>query len=153
MATEAMVSVGTDGRISGATAGDAETLADLAGGTYRCVLTTPRGRSPSQLGLWWALCTMIADNHPADLTKENVSDTLKIECGHARVWKDATGLFRRSPKSIAFNAMPPDAFSALLDRALSKSDDLFGEGLTDAVRAELARMGAGSANDDRAEAA
>jgi hypothetical protein len=153
MATEAMVTVGPDGRISGATASDAETLADLAGGTYRCVLTTPRGRSLGQLGLWWAMCGLIADNHPADLTKENVSDTLKIECGHARVWQDSTGLYRRSPKSIAFNAMPPDAFSALLDRALAKSDDLFGEGLTDAVRGELASMGATTANDDRAEAA
>lgn len=149
MATEAMVSVGTDGRISGATASDAETLADLAGGTYRCVLTTPANRSPSPHRLWFAMCQMIAENHASDVSKDNVSDVLKIECGHARVWKDATGLFRRSPKSIAFNAMPPDAFSALLDRALSKSDDLFGEGLTDAVRAELAKMGAAPANDDR----
>jgi hypothetical protein len=152
MATEAMVTVGEDGRISGATASDAETLADLAGGTYRAVLTVPRGRSLDQLGLWWAMCGLISDNHPADLTKENVSDTLKIECGHAHVWQDAAGFYRRSPKSIAFNKLDGASFSRLLDRALAKAADLFGAGLSDAVRTELTRMGM-AANDDERKAA
>lgn len=141
MAVEVMVSVDEQGRVSGATASDAEALAGLAGATYRAVLTQPRGRSISALGLWWKLCSMIAENHPAELTKENVSDTLKIECGHAHVWKDATGLFRRSPKSIAFNAMPGEAFSRLIDLALAKAGPLFGDDLTAAVAAELASMG------------
>ena len=141
MATEALVTVGPDGRISGATSSDAETLSDLAGGTYRCVLTVPRGRSLDALGFWWAMCSMIADNHPADLTKDNVSDTLKIECGHAHVWQDAAGNYRRSPKSIAFNKLDGASFSRLLDRALGKACDLFGPDLTAAVAAELVSMG------------
>lgn len=142
MATEAMVKIDEQGRACGVTASDAEALSALAGATYRAVLTQPRGRSLSQLNLWWAMCGLIADNHPADLTKDNVSDTLKIECGHAHVWKDATGLFRRSPKSIAFNAMTTDAFSELLDRALLKAGDLFGADLTLAVIREMESMGA-----------
>lgn len=142
MATEAMVTFDAEGRPSGATSSDAETLASLAGATYRAVFTQPRGRSLSQLGLWFSMCGLIANNHPADLTKDNVSDTLKIECGHATVWKDATGLYRRSPKSIAFNAMPADAFSQLLDRALMKAGPLFGDDLTLAVIRELESMGA-----------
>lgn len=142
MATEVMVRIDEQGRAQGVTASDAEALSSLAGATYRAVLTQPRGRSLSQLGLWWAMCGLIADNHPADLTKHNVSDTLKIECGHAHVWKDTTGLFRRSPKSIAFNALTADAFSKLLDLALTKAGPLFGNDLTLAVIRELESMGA-----------
>lgn len=142
MATEVMLTISQGGNPFGATASDAETLASLAGSTYRAVLTQPRGRSLSQMGLWWAMCGLIADNHPADLTKENVSDTLKIECGHANVWQDCTGLYRRSPKSIAFNAMSGEDFSKLLDLALVKAGPLFGDDLTAAVIAELEKMGA-----------
>lgn len=142
MATEAMVKIDEQGRACGVTASDAEALSALAGATYRAVLTTPNGRSLSQLRLWFAMCGLIADNHPAGLTKDNVSDTLKIECGHAHVWKDATGLFRRSPKSIAFNALSAEAFSELLDRALFKAGELFGDDLTLAVITELQTMGA-----------
>jgi hypothetical protein len=142
MATEAMVTIDAQGRPAGATASDAETLATLAGATYRAVFTTPNARSLSQLRLWFAMCGLIADNHPADLTKDNVSDTLKIECGHATVWQDAAGFYRRSPKSIAFNALPADDFSRLLNMALVKAGGLFGDDLSDAVRGELESMGA-----------
>lgn len=142
MATEAMVTIDNQGRAVGATASDAEALCALAGSTFRAVLTTPRGRSLGQLGLWWAMCGLISDNHPADLTKDNVSDVLKIECGHAHVWKDHAGQFRRSPKSIAFNAMSAAEFSLLLDVALAKAAVLFGDDLTQAVAGELMSMGA-----------
>lgn len=144
MATEVLLSIDAAGRPSGATAADAETLASLAGGSYRAVLTSPRGRSLTQLGLFWTLCGMIADNFPGDLAKENVADVLKIECGHASVWKDAEGQFRRSPKSIAFNAMSSDDFGRFLDLALTKARLLFGAGLTDAVVAELDLMAGGA---------
>lgn len=130
------------GRLVGRTAHDAEVLAELEGGTYRAVLTIPRGRSLSQLNLWWAMCGLIAENYGDDLTKDEVSDVLKIECGHCRVWKDAQGLYRRSPKSIAFNALAAPDFSALLDKAFGKAAELFGAGLSEAVRAELDAMAA-----------
>lgn len=140
MATEAMVTVDDQGRVSGATASDAEVLAELAGSTYRAVLTTPKGRSLDQLGLWWSFCGLIAENYGGDtLTKDNVSDALKIECGHATVWQDHTGLFRRSPKSIAFNKLDGPEFSALLDRAFAKAGEMFGHELAEAVQAEIER--------------
>lgn len=142
MASEVMLTVGEGGKVSGATASDAELLSSLAGATYRAVLTQPRGRSLSQLALFWAMCGMIADNHPADLSKDEVSDVLKIECGHVRVWQDAKGIYRRSPKSIAFNAMSPADFRLFLDLALIKAAELFGADLTEAVRRELETMGA-----------
>jgi hypothetical protein len=155
MATEAMVTFDAQGRPAGATASDAETLATLAGATYRAVFTTPNARSLSQLRLWFAMCGLIADNHPADLTKDNVSDTLKIECGHATVWQDAAGFYRRSPKSIAFNALSAEDFSRLLDMALVRAGGLFGEDMSEAVRGELQAMGAPGLRDaanDEAEA-
>jgi hypothetical protein len=113
MATEVMIRV-SGGRLSPLTAADDELLGDLEGGDYRAVLTQPKGqRSLSQLGLWWKLCEIIADNFAGeDLDKESVSDVLKIECGHAKVWRDGKGSYRRSPKSIAFNKMPPELFGS-----------------------------------------
>lgn len=141
MPSEALVRIEDDGRIVGANASEAETLSEMAGGIYRAVFTTPRGRSLNQNGLYWAMCTLIAENYPGDLTKENVSDAIKIECGHAYVWKSASGEFRRSPKSIAFNKMPADEFGKFLDKALFKAGELFGEGLAEAARRELESMG------------
>lgn len=141
MATEAMVTVDDQGRISGATAADAEVLAELAGSTYRAVLTTPKGRSLDQLGLWWSFCQMIAENYGGDsFKKRNVSDALLIECGHATVWQDHTGLFRRSPRSIAFNNMDGPEFSAVLDEAFAKAGPMFGHELVEAVIEKIERL-------------
>lgn len=141
MATEVMIRVDEQGRASGVTASDAETLASLAGATYRAVLTQPRGRSLSQLNLWWAVCQLIADNHPGDLSKRNVSDTLLINCGHAKVWETG-GIYYRAADSIAFTAMSSEDFSKLLDLALMKAGPLFGDDLALGVVRELESMGA-----------
>lgn len=143
MASEALITIDAIGRVSGATAADAEVLSSLAGGTYRAVLTTPAGRSLSQLKMWWAMCTLIADNYGEDITKQDVSDVLLIECGHRTSWKQADGTFRRSPKSIAFNNLSGEAFGKLVDQAFDHTARIFGAGLTRAVRGELARMAAG----------
>jgi len=130
------------GKLAGKTAADAEVLDGLDGSTFRAVLTEPSNRSMSQLRLWWAVCGMIADNYPGDLTAEQVSDVLKVESGHANVWKDASGIWRRTPKSIAFNKLPQDKFSALMDLMLGRASELFGIGLAEAARAELNRIAA-----------
>lgn len=142
MAVEVMLTIDKSGRPAGATASDAETLAAHGGTTFRAVLTVPGKRSLSQTGLYFAMCDLIADNHPAGLTKENVDQTLRIECGHANVWKDVTGFYRRSPKSIAFNALSREDFTRFLDLALLKAGELFGPDLAAAARAELERIGA-----------
>jgi len=141
MSHEVMV-VCAGSKLTGKTAADAEVLDGLDGGTFRCVLTEPSSRSVSAIRLWWSVCGMIADNYPGDLTREAVSDVLKIQCGHMTLWKDAAGAYRRSPKSIAFNKMPQADFSALIDKALGAASELFGPGLAEAARAELARIAA-----------
>jgi hypothetical protein len=131
------------GHLVGKTPADAEAICELDGGVFRAVLTVPAGRSPSQMRLWWAVCGMIADNFDSYiLTAENVSDILKLECGHCVVWRDAAGAYRRSPKSIAFNKLDQAAFTALLDTMLGKASELFGAGLADAARDELTRIAA-----------
>ena len=130
------------GKLAGKTSVDAEALDALEGTTFRAVLTEPSSRSMSALKLWWAICGMIADNYPGDLSAEQVSDVLKIESGHANVWRDARGSWRRTPRSIAFNKLSQEKFSALLDVAFGKASELFGIGLAEAARAELNRIAA-----------
>jgi hypothetical protein len=154
MAAELMLTIDANGKPSGATAGDAEVLASLAGSTYRAVLTQPRGRSLSQLGLYFAMCGKIADNHPGGFSKDDVDRVLRMECGHTRAFQAANGLYYRVPKSIAFNATPAEAFTRFLDLALIKAGELFGADLALAVRRELEAMGApdlSPANDHTAE--
>lgn len=147
MATEAMLTIDAQGRISGATASDAEALAELAGGTYRAVLTSPRGRSLSQLALFQVMCGIIAANHPGGFTKDEVVQALKIECGHARPMKLGNGIYVRVAKSIAFNAMTAEAFTKFFDLALLKAAELFGADLTEAALAELERIAAPDLRD------
>jgi hypothetical protein len=136
---EALVEI-RGGKATGRTAADAELLAELEGGTYRAVLTQPKSRSLSQLNLFWKVCEMLAENYPGDLSKDEVAHVLKIETGHCRAVRLDDGTFARFAKSIAFNAMSPDAFSAWLDRAFDVAAQKFGPALSDAVRGELDRM-------------
>jgi hypothetical protein len=133
---EALVEI-RGGKATGRTAADAEVLAELEGGTYRAVLTQPKGRSLSQLNLFWKVCEMLAENYPGDLHKDEVAHILKIETGHSRAMRLQDGTYVRLPRSIAFNAMSPEAFSAWLDRAFDAAAQKFGPALADAVRGEL----------------
>lgn len=142
MATECMVTIDEQGRASGVTASDAEDMAAMAGGTFRAVFTTPKGRSLSQTALYFVMCTIIAENYPGDLTKDAVDHILRIECGHYTVTKLCTDTYVRSAKSIKFNKMPPDAFARHLDQSLAKVAVLFGPGLAAAAAEELARLAA-----------
>jgi len=130
------------GRISGKTAADAHTLAEMSGGTYTARFTTPRGRSLSQLNLFWAMCGLIAENLDADppVTKDQVAWVLKVEAGHANPVRFMDGTYRMFPRSIAFNAMSQEAFSGVMDRMFTAAAIKFGPALAHAARAELAKM-------------
>ena len=143
MSTEIIVTA-EHGHLVGKTSADAEALCELDGQTLRAVLTVPAGRSLSQLNLWWAVCSMIADNYAGTgmLTREIVSDILKIECGHCFVWRDAGKSYHRAPRSIAMNKMSSADFSALMDRMLGAASELFGAGLAQAARDELDKIAA-----------
>jgi len=118
---------------------DAEDLGDWEGATVRCVLTQARTRSPSQLRLWWGFCGKVAENWPGadSIDSKAVSDLLKLEMGHAYVFRDAAGGYRRLPKSIAFNALSQDQFNGVMNKALACAHRLFGQELTDACFREV----------------
>lgn len=140
MATEVMVTIDEQGRATGATASDAHDLSLLAGATYRAVLTTPKGRSLSQTALYFVMCDLIAENFPGDLTKDAVDHILRIECGHYTPLRLCDDTYVRTAKSIAFNKMTTDQFTAFLDRALAVAAAKFGDGLAAAAAEELARI-------------
>ncbi len=77
-------------------------------------------RKPRNLGhhrLYWALCTLVADNMDGDYSAEIVSDVLKIRAGHVTAVKTAKGeIFL--PKSISFSALDQIAFNDFFDRVL-----------------------------------
>jgi hypothetical protein len=138
---ECMVKI-EKGHAVGLTAGDAATLADAEGGEYKAQFVKPRGRSIDQLGLWWSVCGMIADNYETEffqLTKEFVSDTLKVGSGHYMAIELADKTFRLQPKSIAFNKLGQNEFNSIMDRAMHVAGVKFGPGLAKAAREEMER--------------
>jgi len=147
MSTEAFVRI-ENGHAVGLTAHDAELLAELEGGDYRCVLTTPRGRSVPQNNLFHAFCGFIADNYPGDVDKESVKSVLKIECGHCHVLKLADGTYVRAAKSIAFNAMPAEAFTEFMNHAFDVAAIKFGGELATAALSKMVQLSS-AASDAR----
>ncbi len=159
--TEALVTY-ADGKLVPVTPADAEALDELEPGvTYRVKPAKAKGgRSWSQLALFWVMCSLLAENGPGDLTKEQVAHLLKIEGGHADVVKLANDSFARVARSIAFNRMSAEEFGRFLDGpggAFDTAARLFGPALAEAVRGELDRMIAGEggagAKNSRAVAA
>jgi hypothetical protein len=130
-----------------------ETLDGLEGETFRAVLTQAKGRSWSQLKLYFAMADMISKNLAWDLplSKGGVDTVLRVETGHADPVKFADGTYRMVPRSIAFNQLSPEAFGKFLDRAFDAAAIKFGPELTDAVRVELYKLmdGEWSEREDR----
>ena len=139
MSHEAIIRI-EQGRAVARTAHDAETLSEMEGGEYRAVFTSPRGRSLSQMALFWVFCGVIADNYPGDVTKEAVAQVLKLEAGAYTVIQLADKTYVRVPKSIAFNAMEPEVFTKFMDRAFAAAAAKFGAELTEAGRDEMYRI-------------
>lgn len=148
MAAELLVSI-ENGRAVGRTPHDAEVLAELEGGEYRAVLTTPRGRSVPQNNLFHAFCSFIAANYPGDVDKNSIKSVLKIECGHCHVLKLADGTYVRAAKSIAFNEMSSDAFTEFMNRAFDVAAIKFGPELATAALVKMTELSS-AASDARA---
>lgn len=97
-------------------------------------------RKPRNLGhhrLYWALCSLVAENMDGDYSAEVVSDVLKIRTGHVTVVKTRKGeVF--IPKSISFAAMDQFAFNEFFDRALKVVvSDILPRLDSDTLRAEV----------------
>ena len=118
---------------------DAQDLADMDGSNVRVMITQPKTRSLSQLGLYWAFCTKLSENWPGpdQIDRRAVSDLLKLEIGHSYVFRDSAGRYRLLPRSIAFNALSQERFNDVMQRALGAACLLFGADLAGAVYSDL----------------
>lgn len=86
------------------------------------VLCEPAGaRNPKQLRLWWALCTLVAENDPhyEFSGKNGVSDDIKIGIGIVKRRKDRSGQEHIDPGSIAPEKMPQGQFNQLFTNAIN----------------------------------
>lgn len=128
-------------RLAPASALDAELMGVLpVAKDLRVVVTVAKdARSVKQNNLRWKVCELIAENSDG-WDKDAVNDALKIATGHVTFKQSPDGQFWRLPRPTDFGAMGSAEFSAWLDKAFAAIGDVFGEGLSEAVQAELASM-------------
>lgn len=78
------------------------------------VMAEPKGaRNPKQLRLFWALCTVIAENDEFYDTKEKAKEGILRALGHVNYFVDRDGGVHISTKSIAFEKMSQAEFNGL----------------------------------------
>ena len=104
--------------LSGFAPDDADAVASCkripVGTTVRCEITQPR--SVRQLRYYWALCSIVAQNHAELQTREQVDQALRILTGHVDLVK--LGEFTvQLPRRIAFAKLSQDDWHAYLRRA------------------------------------
>lgn len=101
------------------------------------VSTTPRNVARHRL--YWALCSLVADNHETLTTREAVSDALKIMAGHFEPAQiklpGGDSLWLRMPKSISFAKMAEADFANYLNTCF----DLIGSQLLPGVDVDALR--------------
>jgi hypothetical protein len=97
---------------------DADAHASLkripVGTTVRCEITRPR--SLPQLRYYWALCGLVATNHEALQTREQVDQALRLLTGHVDL-VSVDGKTLQIPRRIAFSKLSQDEWTAYLMRA------------------------------------
>jgi len=119
---------------------DAEALDRLPAGDLKVTVARARdARSVAQNNLRWKVCELIADNTDG-WTKDAVNAALKLATGHVTHARAPNGTFWRFAKPTDFDAMGSAEFSAWLDKAFAVIGELFGEGLSEAVRGEIASL-------------
>ena len=99
------------------------------------VVDAHRPRNIRRLRLYWTICQHIADAL-GNVTRDNVSDVLKIESGHYRVLRGKTSTWR-VPSSISVSGMSEDDFIVFLDRAKVVIQEQWFPGMAAEVRAEI----------------
>jgi hypothetical protein len=119
-----------------------EVLDGLEGECFRAVLTQTKGRSYPQLKLYFGMIKLLIENWEGEqtLSKNALDQFIRIETGHCDVVKFADGTYRFFSRSIAFDQMSPEAFSAFLDKAFDVVAIKFGPHLAEAVRGELYKL-------------
>lgn len=90
-------------------------------GFIAVIVRPSKGRSLRQLRLWWSMCATIAEAVGEDergnvLTRENVSDIIKIKTGHCSIVQ-IDGELHRIPETIAMDRLPQDEFNRVMTEA------------------------------------
>lgn len=89
---------------------------------YRAKVVRPREHRNNNR--WWKLCELIRDNTEGYASKEQVSDHIKILCGHTTtVTSKATGEMYHLPNSISFSALDEIEFQDVWLRAIRAVDE------------------------------
>jgi hypothetical protein len=92
------------------------------GEVYRAGIVKPRIHKNN--GRWWKLCELIRDNTEGYASKEQVSDHIKILCGHTTtVHSKLTGEMYHLPNSISFSALDEIEFQDVWKRAVHAVDE------------------------------
>lgn len=130
-----------NGRIAPETSADAEAMDDLAGGkTYRIVATRAAGRSVQAHRLLFALIGIARENYDGPISTKTVLQILKLRTGWVDVVSLLSGEVIMIPKSIDFQSMGRDEFTAWFPKAIDVLCRDFCPGLTeDLARREIDR--------------
>lgn len=131
----------TNGRLVPETQSDLEAQEELkAGVTYRITAKRAAGRSLQHHRLLFALIGIAKENYDGPISTETILATLKLRTGHVNVVALLTGEVIMIPRSISFQAMERDEFTAWFDRAVTVLCRDFVPGLAESMaRAEIAR--------------
>ena len=124
---------GQDVRFSSADDAFAFMSAVADGETVLVEIVSTSPRNVSRHRLYWALCSLVSDNHETLTTREAVSDALKIMAGHFEPAQiklpGGDSLWLRMPKSISFAKMAEADFGEYLNTCF----DLIGSQLLPGV--------------------
>lgn len=82
------------------------------------IAITKGARNLDQLKMFWALCTIVAENDRNIETKEIAKKNILTRLGYLDVWFDRDGGMHLDPKSIAFESMTQEVFNPFFKRAI-----------------------------------
>lgn len=107
-------------------------------GVFLCTVRRPRSGPHNRK--YWALCGLVASNHNELITKDMVSQVLKLETGHCDVVKVGDH-HCKVPRSISFSAMDQTDFNDFYESALTVVVEKLLPGISRrAVEDEVLRM-------------
>jgi hypothetical protein len=110
------------------------------GGVFRADVVKPRDHKNNNR--WWKLCELVRDNTEGYASKEQVSDHIKILCGHTTtVGSKATGELYHLPNSISFSALDEIEFYTVWKRAIQAVDEHIIPGIgEDEIKHEVEKL-------------
>ena len=77
-----------------------------------------RDRSLPQLRLYWALCTMVAENASHNRTQRSISDMFCMACDHVETFRAVDGAVLGKPASLSFKRTQQAEFNEFFNRVL-----------------------------------